>query len=334
MKTWVFRTGAAGTGSRHFGGPGRRGKWSIAIGLTIVSVYVCAAVFGRFGYDAGLYPYAPRAEAVNDDQRDMPPSTAAFAAILDHRDQKESDDAVPVTPEQAYHVLGTDADGRDVLIRVLCGAWTYLLPGLATVATSLAIGILIGSLAGYSTLSTVASVAIYFVTLIESFPRIVLLIGIAFLSDFSLPALVLALGLLNSARIAQLVRVRVATLVGSGFVEAAREMGLSKPRILLKHILWLNCRQALLVQIIYGYASLILVEATLMYFNSGLSAASVSWGEMIRYGMGVGYADKFNGGLYWQSVPPAAAIIVTLLGFNVLADGLERRYQIRGTDYR
>ena len=334
MKTWINRSGSAGRNSLHSDVPGRRGRWSIAAGMGIVIAYLFAALFGKFGFDTGFYPYSPRTDAVNNAAIDLPPSTPLFGAILDRRDTGEPDEGALDRSPQTYHLLGTDIEGRDILIRVLCGAWTYLLPGIATVAVSFGLGILLGSLAGFSAHGTVAAVATYFVTLIESFPRIVVLIGIAFLSDFRFAILVLALGVLNSARIAQIVRNRVTTLINSGFVEAAREMGLSKTRILLKHILWLNCRQALLVQVIYGFASLILVEATLQYFNSGLSSATVSWGGMIREGMGIGYADRFNHGWYWQSIPPAFAIIATLLGFNLLADGLERRYQIRGTDYR
>lgn len=334
MKTWTFHVDPVSQAPHLVRAHPRKGTHSILIGSSVLILFLCAAVFGEFGYDCGIYPFSPNSGVVNSDMRDIPPSSAALSFLLDRRTYNQEGIAFVQADDQAGHLLGTDSDGRDIFIRVLRGAWTYLLPGFAVVSLSLVLGACIGSIAGYFLDTWASSVASYLITVVESFPRLVMLIGIAFLFDFRLVALVLTLGVLNSGRVARIVRTRVTALATSGFVEAARELGLSDFRIIVKHILWLHSRQLLLIQAISGFASIILVEATLMYVNSGLSEAYVSWGGMIHEGMGVGYADKFGRGMYWESVPAAVAIVATLLGLNLLADGLEKRFRIRGADSR
>ncbi|MBK7259395.1 MAG: ABC transporter permease [Ignavibacteriae bacterium] len=327
MSRWKYSLkGSSGNAGAAASLPGR---WSTLVGGVMVLFFMTGALFGNYGYDLGLYPYSPAFGIANDDYAEAPPSSGVVRWLLDH--QEDSIDPIP----EEFHLLGTDQAGRDVFIQVLHGAWTYLLPGIAVAVLMLAIGIPLGAASGYAPSSVAGSTASFLIALMDSFPRLIALMAVFILFDFDLPALVLGLSVFNASRVASIVRARVAGLVNTRFVEAAEELGVSRFRIIAHRLIWLNCRHALAIQMIYGMASLILVEATFTYLNVGTEVGQTSWGRMILEGMGGGgFNHKIDAGIYWQAAPPSFAIVWTLLGFYLLADGLERRLHAKNPGSR
>lgn len=298
------------------------GTGSLALGSVFLVLYLGAFVFGECAYPLGIYAYSPSRDAINYDEADLPPSVPAVRMLLDFR---ERDITVDVP---SHHPLGTDRDGRDILIRTAKGTSVGVTAGLIAVGLMLFIGILLGSLTGYYPSTWWESGANFIVNVIESPPRLVVLIIVAAVSGFDMVWFAITLGVLNGARVAHVVHNKTSGLRTTGFIEAARELGLSDIMIVGKHIIWYNCREVLSLQIVFGFISVVLVEATLGFMDYGLHAKYTSWGRMISDGLG-----GIERSQYWQFVPPAAAIALTLLSLMFIADGLEKRYDIKTTDY-
>jgi ABC-type dipeptide/oligopeptide/nickel transport system permease subunit len=305
----------------------RPGSASILFGAVIVVLFVIGALYGQYAYRLNLYPHSPT--EIQYDRFDSPPASSLLRAALDKREYREWDYVEPVEG----HILGTDNDGRDIFIRVLNGASTYLYAGVLTVLISLVLGILLGSVSGYYRGRLTESLTSYITSVLDAYPRIVILIIIAFISHFNLYAIMITLGILNATRVARIVSGTIESLKNTDFILAAKEIGLSDRTIILKHIVWYNCRHLLSIQIIYGFASVILIEATLSYIGYGIGEPLVSWGRMIYEGSGGRYPFNFVDGIYWQAMPPVAAIIGTILGLNLLGDGLSKRFNVKQTDY-
>jgi ABC-type dipeptide/oligopeptide/nickel transport system permease subunit len=300
------------------------GGKSIIAGSIIAVLFLMAALLGSAGHGVNLYPYSPN--EVDFVNFDSPPSLSPLRVLLDRREFPDEPSA------DAFHIFGTDNDGRDIFIRICAGASTYLFAGMFTVFISLFVGIALGSSEYYAG-GLYDSGSRFIVSVIDSYPRVIILIIVAFISNFNLYAITGSLGLLNATRIARIVSSVVASLKNSDAVYAAKEIGLSDGVIILKHIVWYNCRQLLSVQIVYGLVSVVLIEATLSYIGYGVGEPLVSWGRMIYEGAGGRYPFNLVEGIYWQVIPPAAAIIVTVLGLNLLADGLNKRISKRQTEY-
>jgi peptide/nickel transport system permease protein len=307
------------------------GSVSIVIGSIIILTFFIGALYGQFAYRLHLYPHAPT--DIHYDRFDSPPTSMVLRSLLDRREYFEyeywNDYAEPVEG----HILGTDNDGRDIFIRVLNGASTYLYAGALTVFISLLIGIFLGSVTGYYRGRFTEVIAGYITSVLDAYPRIVILIIVAFISHFNLYAITIALGVLNATRIARIISGTIESLKNTDFILAAKEIGLSDITIIGKHIVWYNCRHLLSIQIIYGFASVILIEATLSYIGYGIGEPLVSWGRMIYEGSGGRYPFNFVEGIYWQAVPPAMAIIGTILGLNLLGDGMSKLLNVKQTEY-
>lgn len=303
------------------------GAMSVIFGTLIVLAFVFSALFGQYAYQLRLYPHSP--SEVRYDRFDIPPSSKILQRILDRREFNEFEYYEPMRG----HILGTDNDGRDIFIRVLSGASTYLYAGILTVLISLLMGVALGSISGYYRGAPAEMVSTYVTSVLDAYPRIVILIIVAFISNFNLYAIMAALGVLNATRVARIISTTTQSLKNTDFILAAKEIGLSDLTIILKHIVWYNCRHLLLIQVVYGFASVILIEATLSYIGYGVGEPLVSWGRMIYEGAGGRYPFNFVDGIYWQAIPPAVAIIVTILGLNLLADGLSKRFNVKQTEY-
>lgn len=307
------------------------GSLSIVIGAVIIVLFVIGALYGQFAFRLNLYSHSPT--DVQYDRFDSPPSSQVLRSVLDRREPFEYEFQYDYLEPVEGHILGTDNDGRDIFIRVLNGASTYLYAGVLTVLISLVIGILLGSISGYYRGRVSELIASYLTNVLDAYPRIVILIIVAFISHFNLYAIMITLGILNSTRIARIITGTIESLKNTDFILAAKEIGLSDITIIGKHIVWYNCRHLLSIQIIYGFASVILIEATLSYIGYGIGEPLVSWGRMIYDGSGGRYPFNFVEGIYWQAIPPVIAIIGTILGLNLLGDGLSKRFNVKQTDY-
>jgi peptide/nickel transport system permease protein len=258
----------------------RRNRAALA-GLIIVGALVLVAIFAPL-----LAPYNP------------------YAVALDERLQ----------PPGAGHLLGTDELGRDVLSRLLYGARVSLWVGLVTVLLAGLIGVSGGLAAGY--LGGYWDVVVMrLVDVFLAFPVIILAIAIVAVRGPGLTNVLLALALVYWTTYARVARGVVLALREEEYTWAARALGASAPRIMLRHLLP-NAVAPLVVLASLGMGTAILAEAALSFLGLGIQPPEASWGSMLNAGM------QFLRDAGFLSTFPGLAIFVTVLGFNLLGDGL------------
>lgn len=236
--------------------------------------------------------------------------------LLPHDPQAINMDLLMAPPGTDGHWLGTDFLGRDILARLVLGIQAYFLPGLLAVGVALSLGTLLGMLAGYHG-GMYEAVIGYGNNLIDSFPRLVLILLVIAAFKPEIYYIMLVVGITAVPTVANLVAGKIHFLREKQFIEAARALGLSTRVILLKHILWYNCRALLVIQATLGMAEAILIETSLSYLGFGVQEPTPSWGNMVQAG-----ANYFLQGNFWPSTAPALAILFTILGFHLLGDGL------------
>jgi len=222
-------------------------------------------------------------------------------------------DGPPLSPPSADHLLGTDALGRDLLSGVLYGARTSLIVAASVGVLVLTIGSAVGLIAGYLG-RWVDDVLMRLTEMFQVLPRFFLaLVVIAFFGP-GLDRLVVLLGVTSWPLLARVVRAEVFALRTREFVEAARVYGASRPRILLREILP-NALPAALALLGLVVAQVILIEASLGFL--GLSDPNVtSWGTLASE------AQRFLRVAWWLSLFPGVAILLAVLGLNLLADAV------------
>ena len=213
------------------------------------------------------------------------------------------------------HWFGTDELGRDILSRVIYGARVSMLVGGSVVATSLVLGLLIGSIAGYYGGRIDRFVNVVLMNAFLSFPGILLAIAFVAFRGPGIFNLVLALSLGGWVGYARLVRGQVLAAREREFVEAARALGASDLRIVAMHILP-NIIQPVIVQAAIGMAGAILAEATMSFLGLGVSPPTASWGTMLNDGR----AHLFDAP--HLVLFPALAVMLAVLSFNFIGDAL------------
>ncbi|NKB72669.1 MAG: ABC transporter permease subunit [Candidatus Latescibacteria bacterium] len=191
------------------------------------------------------------------------------------------------------HLLGTDGRGRDVLLRLATGARTSLSTGLVCLVSFLVVGVTWGILLGFFA-NIWSRIASYPYILISAFPMLILLLlGVIIIDDLvqdqegRLYALMVCFGVFSSSKLAELVRGRIISLKKTSFVQAAEALGLSRRQILLKHLVWYECRSLIAAQGAYILGQAIVVEVTLTYLKFGVEYPGISWGLMFREMAGV-----------------------------------------------
>jgi len=245
---------------------------------------------------------------------------AVCAPLLASSDPLRQDTANRLKPPfwetgDLRHPLGTDPLGRDVWSRVLFGSRISLTLGLVAVAVSGSIGTLLGLLAGYYE-RHVGDLVMRLVDVQLSFPVILLAISVVAVVGRSLPALVAVLAISGWVVYARTVRGSVLSLKGKDFIEATRALGSGGLRILFRHILP-NCMAPLLVVATVQMATMIILESGLSFFGLGTQPPTPSWGGMLAEGR-----EYLIAGAWWLTTFPGLAISVTVLGINLLGDGL------------
>ena len=218
-------------------------------------------------------------------------------------------------PPDRTFLMGTDAQGRDVLSRLIHGARISLVVGVAATTISLAIGLTLGALSGYFG-GWVESVIMRFTDMVFAFPAPLFVIAVAAVfKERSIVVLFLILGLIGWPGIARLVRSKVLEIRGTEYAEAARALGAGHVRIIARHILP-NSLAPIMVAASIGIAGNILTESWLSFLGLGLPPDRPSWGNMINAGRTVITT------MPWLCLFPGLAIILAVLGFNLLGDGL------------
>lgn len=219
-----------------------------------------------------------------------------------------------LAPPSRAHLLGTDEAGRDVLTRMLYGSRVSLLVGIVPTVISMLVGAILGIIAGYNGGRTDA-VIMRIADAMLAFPSMFLAMAIMYTLGDGMINIFLALALVNWASVARIVRAETLKLKETEFVEAARSIGVGKLVIMLRHI-FPNCAPSLIVLFTLNIPSAILSESSLSFLSIGIKAPQASWGLMVNAGRQFLYSQP------WLSLSPSVAIMVVVLAFNFLGDGL------------
>ena len=235
---------------------------------------------------------------------------------LPHDPQQINMELMLAPPLSEGYLLGTDFMGRDILTRLIMGIQAYFLPGLLAISISLSVGIVLGVLSGYRG-GRAETIITYFTNLVDSFPRLILILLVVAAFKPDIYYIMVVMGISGVPTVATAIANKIRFLTQKNFIEAAIALGLPTRVIILKHILWYNCRSLLIIQATLGMGEAILLETSLSYLGFGVQEPVASWGNMVQSG-----ANYFLQGNFWPSTAPALAILFTILGFNLLGDGL------------
>lgn len=240
---------------------------------------------------------------------------AIFAPVLATHDPYKVNLAHAMkAPGQNGYLLGTDQLGRDMFSRLLFGARISLQVGIVTQGISLVIGLIMGALAGYYG-GKVDEIISYLINVVFAFPSLLFAIAIMATLGPGLNNIFIALGAVSWPGLARIVRGQVLQLREKEYIEAIRALGGNDFTIIIKHILP-NCLAPVIVTVTLGVAGAILSEAGLSFLGLGAQPPAPSWGLMLA--MGRSYVTSKT----WLTIYPGAAIMITILGLNLLGDGL------------
>ena len=237
-----------------------------------------------------------------------------------------SEDGLPIGPSPGFP-LGADLSGRDVLSRVIYGARVSLLVSMLGTALALALGLVVGLISGFyrGIADTILS---RFVDAMMAIPILLLAIALAsVLRGGSVWIVILILGLVNWTYLARIIRAEVLSLRERDFVEAARAVGAGDAAILFRHLLP-NLVGPVIVFATLSMAGNILLESALSFLGVGIQPPVPSWGNMIQEGM------SFYNVAWWITLFPGFAILLTVVSFNLVGDGLRDAIEPGSRDRR
>jgi len=219
-----------------------------------------------------------------------------------------------LSPPSKDHLLGTDQLGRDVLSRMIWGSRISLKVGFVATGIAILIGTLLGALSGYYR-GIIDSLIMRLVDIMLCFPTFFLILAVIAFLEPSIWNIMIIIGLTGWMGITRLVRADFITLREREFVQAARVIGAGDSRIIFIHMLP-NAMASILVAATLGIAGAILTESALSFLGIGVQPPTPSWGNMLT-------AGKDNIDIaWWLSLFPGLAILLTVLGFNLLGEGI------------
>lgn len=240
--------------------------------------------------------------------------SATLASVVAPADPAKPDFVNLLQPPSRAHLFGTDDLGRDELSRVIYGARTSLLAGIVSVGIALCVGLPLGLISGYFR-GRLDDFMMRLTDALLSFPFLVLALAIAAVLGTGLAKAMIAIGIVFTPGFIRLSRAQVLSERERTYVEAARGLGASDGRIVLRHILP-NSLSPVLVQASLAMAVAITAEATLSFLGLGTQPPTPSWGSMLNIAQA--YLNKAPWLAWW----PGLAIFVTVLSLNLVGDGL------------
>lgn len=265
-----------------------RGERKVLIGLLIVAVLAFIAVLGPV-----LAPYDP-----------------------------EADDFELFAAPSLDHLFGTDSFGRDILSRMMAGTRISFTVGISVALLSMVVGVTLGLIAGYFG-GWLDSLIMRFMDLLWAFPEIILAVGMVAVFGAGIRNIIIAIAVAYLDDFARVVRAEVLRLREEEYALAAKAIGASHYRVMLRHILP-NTLAPVIVQATFAVGLGILAESGLTFLGLGVSPSTPTWGLTLNEGR------DFIRQAWWISVFPGFAIMITVLGLNLLGDGLRDTLDVRG----
>jgi peptide/nickel transport system permease protein len=239
---------------------------------------------------------------------------AVFANYLAPYSPEEIETASILLEPSGEHPMGTDTLGRDVLSRIIHGAGVSLSVGFVAVGISTLIGVILGSVAGYYS-GAVDRIIMRFVDIMLCFPTFFLILAVIAFLQPSIYNIMIVIGVTSWMNVTRLVRAEFLSLRERDFVQAAISQGASDIRIIFLHVLP-NAMAPVLVAATLGIAAAVLVESSLSFLGLGVQPPHPSWGNMLTEGK-----DNIEIA-WWLSLFPGLAIFITVMGYNLLGEGL------------
>ena len=236
--------------------------------------------------------------------------------------------AADALPRLGIYLLGTDELGRDVFARMLEGAFVSLSVGFVAVGIAVAIGIIFGGIAGYYgrvrilRLMSVDTLITGLIDVALSFPAFFLILTVVAILRPSIWNIMVVIGLTSWEGTARFVRAEILALREQDFVQAARALGVSGPRVILRHLLP-NAVAPVLVSATLGIAGAILTESALSFLGFGVPPPDATWGNILSDG------KNYLFDAWWLTIIPGTAILVIVLAFNLFGEGLREAFNPR-----
>ncbi|MBN2654189.1 MAG: ABC transporter permease [Nitrospirae bacterium] len=241
-------------------------------------------------------------------------AAAIFAPVISPYEPTKIDVYNVLSLPSISHPLGTDELGRDVLSRMIWGSRASLKVGFIAVGIAIVIGTLVGAIAGFYG-GRIDSLLMRFVDIMLAFPSFFLILAIIAIVEPSISTIMIVIGITGWMDVSRLVRSEFLTLKERDFIAAAKVAGAGDARIIFKHILP-NAMSPVFVAATFGIAGAILTESGLSFLGLGVQPPEPSWGNILTSG-------KNNLTVaWWLSVYPGLAILITVLSYNLIGEGL------------
>lgn len=239
---------------------------------------------------------------------------AVLAPLLSPFSPNEIDRKEILEPPSLRHPLGTDDLGRDLLSRMIWGARVSLAVGFVAVGIATGVGMILGALSGYYGGWT-DRIIMRFIDIMLSIPTFFLILAVIAFVGPSIWNIMIVIGITSWMGVARLVRAEFLSIKEREYVLAAKALGANDMRIIFRHIM-INSLAPVLVSVVLGVASAVLVESALSFLGLGVQPPTPSWGNILTLGK-----DNIEIA-WWLSVYPGLAILVTVLGYNLLGEGM------------